>query len=1075
MIAPILAFSIRHRYFILCATLFMAIWGLVSLRHLPIDAVPDITNNQVQINTLSPGLSPTEVEKQITYHLENTLSSIPGLQSTRSISRNGFSQVTAIFAEDVDVYFARQQIGEKLAAVKELLPPGAEPSMGPISTGLGEIYMWSVAYQHPHGIDATRQAGKPGWQPQPSGGYLTPEGQLLKTEAELASYLRTVQDWIIRPQLKGIPGLAEIDAIGGYIKEYHVEPRLDQMQALHISLQDIVEALQHQNLSIGAGYIEHNQQAYVVKADHRLTTPAALQQIVIRTNRSVPIRIGDVADVVIGREMRTGSATANGEEAVIGTAMMLIGANSRTVAQAVDAKLKLINQSLPPDIQALPQLNRTKLVDATIATVTRNLTEGAFLVIVVLFAMLGNFRAACIAACVIPLAMLLTAIGMIQVKISGNLMSLGALDFGLIVDGAIIITENCLRHLTEQTARTGRPLRLRERLTTVMRAAHEMIQPTVYGQTIIILVYVPLLTFGDVEGKMFQPMALTVIGALIAAFVLSLTFVPAAIALFVRNPSHTAGGWVESLSNRFYRPLLERAIGHPLTVISLMLPLLGSAGYLFTLLGQEFVPTLDEKDIALHAIRIPSTSLSQSTAMQRDVEKALLTFAEVDYVFAKTGTAEMATDPMPPNVSDTFVMLKPTHLWPDPYLAKEELIAKLEEKLFQVPGNNYEFTQPIEMRFNELIAGVRSDVAVKIYGDDYSIMQHTAQAIARTLRTLPGTADLKVDHTDGLPLLAITVDDNATSRLGLHAADILETISIGVGGAKAGVIMEGDRRYDVVVKLPEALRNNIHALSQLPVAITARDDEEIAFAPLGTLVTMLHTEGTNEVSRENGKRVLTVQTNVRGIDLGTYVHNAKEAIATQVKIPPGYWIAWGGQFENLLSARQHLLLVVPLSFLLILLLLYSAFGSLSQALLVFSGVPLALSGGIASLWLRDLPFSISAAVGFIALSGIAVLNGLVMMTAINQLRRSGTDRLQAILSGALIRLRPVLMTALVASLGFVPMALATGTGAEVQKPLATVVIGGLLSSTLLTLFVLPALYAYFITTLPFLEEEEETV
>lgn len=1069
MIEKILNFSIRNRVLVLFVTLLVAIWGAFALQRLPIDAVPDITNNQVQINTEKDGMSPDEVEKLITYPIENVLSSIPGLQSTRSISRNSFSQVTAIFDENVDVYFARQQIGERLAAAKEFLPEGAEPKMGPISTGLGEIYMWSVAYTHPRGEGASAKDGKPGWQSD--GSYLTPEGNKLKSELELASYLRTVQDWIIRPQLMGIPGLAEIDAIGGFVRQYHVEPDTNKMQALGITFQDIVEALQHQNLSIGAGYIEHNQQSYVVKADHRLSTPDAIKHVVITARKGVPIRIEDIADVVIGKEMRTGSATANGEEAVIGTAMMLIGANSRTVSKAVDERLKEVNKTLPPDIQAITQLNRTKLVDATINTVVKNLGEGALLVIAVLFAMLGNFRAACIAAAVIPLSMLMTAIGMVQTKISGNLMSLGALDFGLIVDGAVIITENCLRRLSLKTHETGRRLTLKERLNEVTLAAKEMIKPSVYGQAIIIIVYFPLLTFSDVEGKMFEPMALTVIYALVAAFILSVTFVPAMIAMLVRNPSHKSDNWVTSLGKKTYLPLLKATLKTPLVPIGATMGLVAYAFFLFTTLGQEFVPTLDERDLALHAVRIPSTSLTQSTQMQRKVEKTLLTFPEVDYVFSKTGTAEMATDPMTPNVSDTFVMLKECDNWPDPHLCKAELIEKLEEKLFTVPGNNYEFTQPIEMRFNELIAGVRSDVAVKIYGDDYQTLQKTGNAIARVLRNLPGTADVKAGQIDGLPLLQMNVNEESASRLGMHADDILEAVRIGIGGAKAGVVMEGDRRYDIIVKLPEEQRNDPVSLGELPVAVTSHSVADgVAFTPLKDLIALEMTEGVNEINRENGKRIHIVQANVRGVDLGTYVNAAKEAIDKEVKIPPGYWIGWGGQFENLLSARHHLMIVIPISFLLIFMLLYSAFHSMTQAILVFSGVPLALTGGIVALWLRDMPFSISAAVGFIALSGIAVLNGLVMMSYINQLRREGMDRMDAILEGAVTRLRPVLMTALVASLGFVPMALAMGTGAEVQKPLATVVIGGLLSSTLLTLFVLPAFYMWFVKELPVVEE-----
>lgn len=1061
MIEKILNFSIRNRVLIIFVTVLVAIWGWIALQRLPIDAVPDITNNQVQINTERDGLSPTEVEKLISYPIENVLSTIPGLQSTRSISRNGFSQVTAIFDEKVNIYFARQQINERLGEAKEFLPDGAEPKMGPISTGLGEIYMWSVSYKHPKGIKFEIKEGRPGWQKD--GSYLTPEGQRLKTDVELASYLRTVQDWIIRPQLMGTLGLAEVDAIGGYVRQYHVEPDIHKMQALGITFQDIVSALKSQNLSIGAGYIEYNQQSYVVKADHRLTSPKDIMNVVITTKNGVPIRVSDVAEVGIGKEMRTGSATANGEEAVIGTAMMLIGANSRTVSQAVDKRLEQINRTLPLDIQATPLLNRTKLVDATINTVTKNLAEGALFVIAILFAMLGNFRAACIAASVIPLSMLMTAIGMVETKISGNLMSLGALDFGLIVDGAVIITENCLRRLSEHTKEMGRLLTLKERLAVVASAAKEMIKPSVYGQAIIIIVYFPLLTFSDVEGKMFEPMALTVIYALASAFILSLTFVPAMVALWVRNPAHKKENWVFSLGNKVYLPALQKTLKYPYVTVLTTLALVLASGLMFTQLGQEFVPTLDERDIALHAVRIPSTSLSQSTHMQKSVEKALLGFPEVDYVFSKTGTAEMATDPMTPNVSDTFVMLKECSSWPDPRLCKADLIERLEEKLFTVPGNNYEFTQPIEMRFNELIAGVRSDVAVKIYGDDFEVLQKTGNAIARVLKSIPGTADVKVGQVDGLPLLEMNINEEAASRLGMHAEDILDAVSIAVGGAKAGVVMEGDRRFDIIVKLPEAQRNTPATLADLPVAVTTHAiGEAVSFTPLKELISINLTEGVNEINRENGKRMHIVQANVRGLDLGTYVDAAKLAIQQQVEIPSGYWIGWGGQFENMLSARNHLMIVIPISFLLIFMLLYSAFHSMTQSILVFSGVPLALTGGILSLWIRDMPFSISAAVGFIALSGIAVLNGIVMMSAINQLRREGKEKNEAILQGAVARFRPVLMTALVASLGFVPMAFALGTGAEVQKPLATVVIGGLISSTLLTLFVLPTLYQWFV-------------
>ncbi len=1068
MIEKILKFSIYNRYLIVVLTAVIAAYGFYSLRNLPIDAVPDITNNQVQINATAPGLSPFEVEKQVTFAIENGLAGIPGLESMRSLSRNGFSQVTAIFEDHVNVYFARQQINERLAEAKEVLPAGVEPKMGPISTGLGEIYMYTVEYEHPLGQGAKILDGHPGWQSDRT--YLTPERHRLKTKTELASYLRTVQDWIIRPQLNGIRGLAGVDSIGGYVRQYHVEPNINKLTALGLTFQDLITALENNNLSIGAGHIEHNSETYLVKADGRIETSDQIEDVVIDTRKGVPIHIKDVANVAIGKELRTGSATENGQEVVIGTAMMLIGANSRTVALSVDEKMQKINKTLPPDIKAKTILNRTKLVDATIDTVTKNLFEGALLVIVVLFAMLGNFRAAFITALIIPLSMLLTAIGMVKTHISGNLMSLGALDFGLIVDGAVIITENCIRKLAEKQKKLGRLLNLQERLEEVVLSTKEMIQPTVFGQAIILTVYIPLLTFTGVEGKMFEPMAMTVIFALLAALVLSLTFTPAMIALFLTKKIEEKENKINEIAKRCYAPLLEKALQAPGMVVAYAALLVAASLLFFSHLGQEFVPALDEKDIALHAVRIPSTSLSQSTAMQLDVEKTLKKFPQVAFVFSKTGTAEMASDPMPPNVSDTFVMLSPPNEWPNPSLSKNELIAQLEEQLKLLPGNNYEFTQPIEMRFNELIAGVRSDVAVRIFGDDFDIMQRVADDIAGTLRKIKGAADVKTAQTDGLPVLEVKVNREATKRLGISTHEILNTISIAIGGGKAGMILEGDRRFDLMVRLPEILREDPEALGNLPIALPKNDDlsgKGYRYIPLKEVATIAMTEGINEITRENGKRAIIVQANVRGNDLGSFVAAAKKNIHSQVKVPPGYWLDWGGQFENLISARNHLLIVIPLCFALIFILLFTALKSIKESLIVFSGVPMALTGGIMALWLRDIPFSISAAVGFIALSGIAVLNGLVMVTYINQLlqERESLDRdgkvegiRQTVFQGALTRLRPVLMTALVAALGFIPMAFASGTGAEVQKPLATVVIGGLFSSTFLTLFVLPCLY-----------------
>ncbi len=1067
MIEKVLSFSITYRYLIALLTACIAAYGIYALKNLPIDAVPDVTNNQVQINTSALGYSPIEVEKQITFPIETALSGIPGLESTRSLSRNGFSQVTAIFQDKVDIYFARQQINERLTEARESLPPGADPKMGPISTGLSEVYMWAVNFD-PVMRQKKVHEGRYGWQED--GSYVTPEGDRLKSDVELAAYLRTVQDWVIRPQLKGIKGLAGVDAIGGFVRQYHVEPDPEKMISLGIPLKDLLEAIKDNNLNIGAGYIEHGGESYLVKADGRIETPEHISSIVVTTRENVPISIGDIATVGIGKELRSGSASENGSEAVIGTAMMLIGANSRTVATAVKEKLELINETLPVGIEAKPVLSRIKLIDTTIHTVATNLAEGAILVIAVLFMFLGNFRAALITALVIPLSMLMTAIGMVQTKISGNLMSLGAIDFGLIVDGAVIIAENCLRKLSEKQREFGRILTLEERLHEVLQASKEMIQPSVFGQAVIITVYLPILTLSGIEGKMFEPMALTVIYALVAAFILSLTFVPAMVAIFVSGKVSEKENILIHAAKSLYEPLLRSIVKVPYMITTGAVSLVIAAGFLFNSLGQEFIPTLDELDIAVQASRIPSTSLTQATAMQLGVEKTLKGFDEVAFVFSKTGTAEMASDPMPPYASDTFVILKPRHEWANADRSKNDLIEAMETELEKLPGNTYEFTQPIEMRFNELIAGVRSDVAVKIYGDDFQLMKKTADSIAAILRKVPGAADVVVDKTDGLPTLEINVNREAMSRHHLNMRDVLEMVEVAIGGGKAGIILEGDRRYDLMVRLPEDIRKEVAMLEKLPISLPPenfkKEEKEghkdtYAYIPLKEVADLKVTTGLNQISRENGKRLVMVQTNVRGSDLSTFIETAKQKIAEEAKIPPGYWIEWGGQFENLLSARERLMVVVPICFAVIFLLLYTAFHSVRHAALVFTGVPLALTGGIAALWLRDIPFSISAAVGFIALSGIAVLNGLVMVSYINQLIKQGMPWDESIVKGALTRFRPVAVTALVASLGFLPMALAQGAGAEVQRPLATVVIGGLISSTLLTLIVLPALYTLF--------------
>jgi cobalt-zinc-cadmium resistance protein CzcA len=1004
------------------------------------------------------------MEKQVTFPIEAALAGTPGLESTRSFSRNGFAQVTAIFADRTDIYFARQQVSERITEVRTALPPAVDVKMGPISTGLGEVYWWAVEYLPPRERTLAR-VGRPGWQPD--GTYVTPEGERLTDEFQRLVYLRTVQDWIIRPQMKTVPGIAGADAIGGFVKQFHVQPDPARLAAYGLSFDQIVHAIEAGNVSRGANIVERNGEGFVVRSSGRVEKLAEIENIVVATRGAVPVRISDVADVLVGRELRTGSASMNGSEVVLGTALMLVGGNSRTVAAAAATKIEEINRTLPPGIRARTVLNRTQLVDATIQTVATNLAIGALLVVLVLFLLLSNFRAAIITALVIPITMLMTAAGMLQGKISANLMSLGALDFGLIVDGAIIIAENSLRHLAERQHLHGRALTLIERLDTVTGAATEMIKPTVFGQAIIILVYVPLLTFSGVEGKTFEPMAMTVIMALAAAFVLSLTFVPAMIAIVITGRvRETENVFVRALKT-LYRPALFFALRWPTAVIAAAIVLCGSAAALFSHLGQEFVPTLDEKNILMEVRRIPSTSLAQSQSMQLTLEKVVSQIPQVAFVFSRAGTPELAADPMPAYAADTYVIMKPRDAWPDPDLPRDELIQQLQTAASKSPGNAFSFTQPIQMRFNELIAGVREDLAIKIFGDEFAPMQSAAGQIASVLRSVDGATDVKVEETQGLPVLDIKIDKAEIARRGLRLADVQEVIGIAIGGASAGLVFEGDRRFQIVVRLPDEVRNNTSALENLPLVLPATGLGSAPITiPLRQVATFEFSEGPNQISRENGKRRVVVTANARGRDIGSLVEEAQRKIAEQVVLPPGYWLAWGGQFENLMAARQRLMIVVPLCFALIYFLLLSALGSARDALLVFTAVPLALTGGVAALWLRDMPFSISAAVGFIALSGVAVLNGLVMLTFIRQLLQHGASKHDAITRGALIRLRPVAMTALVASLGFVPMAIATGTGAEVQKPLATVVIGGLVSATLLTLLVLPALYAQFSGVLP---------
>jgi cobalt-zinc-cadmium resistance protein CzcA len=1049
LIGAVLDIAVRFRWAMIVITLGVALIGAFNLLRLPIDAVPDITNVQVQINTEVPALSPEQVETQVTYPIETGLAGIDGLEFTRSISRNGFSQVSAIFEEGTDIYFARQQVNERLSPITSSLPDGAEPSMGPISTGLGEVLMYSIEYKHPGGKGAPT-GGATGWQTD--GSFVTENGDRLDTELSQAAYLRTVQDWIVAPLMRSTDGVAGIDSIGGFEKKYLVQPDPVRLTGYGLAFGDLITALEAANLAEGANFVDRAGEALLARVDARLGSIEDINEAVITTREGVPIRIADVATVSIGGELRTGAASLNGDEAVIGTVLMRAGENSRTVAAGAAERLEEVRASLPDGVEAAVVYNRSSLVDATIATVEKNLIEGALLVIVILFLMLGNFRAAMIAALVIPFSMLMAAIGMNRLGVSGNLMSLGALDFGLIVDGAVIIVENSVARLATRQHHEGRLLSLGERLTETRLAAQEMIKPTVYGQAIILLVYAPLLTFTGVEGKTFSPMAITVMLALASAFVLSLTFVPAMIAVFLNKKlTETEVKPVRMVKER-YGPLLRKAVARPWPVIGVGVGVFAASAFAFTFIGSEFTPQLDERDLAVQSLRIPSTSLERSIGMQRRVEDRLEQFPQVALVFSRTGTAEVASDPMPPNASDGYIILKPREEWPDPSLAKDDLVAEMESELGNQIGNVYEFSQPIELRFNELIAGVRGDVAVKIYGQDLTTMSAAANEVAGVLRGVQGAADVKVQQVTGFPTLDIAFDRPTIARYGLKVEDVAQSVAIALGGRPAGLVFEGDRRFDVIVRLSNEARNDPDQLGALPVLLPSGTT-----VPLRSLAKFRVIEGLAEVRRELGSRVVVVSSNVRERDLGSFVEEAQGLVASEVKLPAGAFMEWGGQYQNLRAAQERLTLIVPICFALVLLLLYMALGGWVPALAVFSAIPMALAGGVFALILRGMPFSVSAAVGFMALSGVAVLNGLVMMTAIRQRLDHGMPIDEAITDGALARLRPVLMTALVASLGFVPMALATGTGAEVQRPLATVVIGGLITATALTLFVLPAI------------------
>jgi cobalt-zinc-cadmium resistance protein CzcA len=1031
----LIALSIERRWLVLLAVLAMAAIGIYNYGRLPIDAVPDVTNVQVQINTAAPGYSPLEVEQRITYPVEAVLAGLPHLETYRSLSRYGLSQVTVVFDEGTDIHFARQLVSQRLQDARENLPAGVVPALGPIATGLSEIYQWTVE-------------SEPGAK-KPDGTPYTPTD------------LREIQDWIIKPQLRTVPGVTDINSIGGFDKEYLVAPNTATLSSYGLELNDIVHALERNNSNVGAGYIEREGEQYLVRAPGQAASIDDIGNIVVTSVNGIPVRVRDVAEVGIGRELRTGAATENGVEVVLGTVVMLIGENSRKVAQAVDARMLEINRSLPKGVKAVTVYDRTVLVEKAIATVRKNLVEGAILVIAVLFFFLGNLRAALLTALVIPLAMLFTFSGMVAGGVSANLLSLGALDFGIIVDGAVVIVENCVRRLAGAQHRLGRLLTREERFAEVFAAAREARRPLIYGQLIIMIVYLPIFALTGIEGKMFHPMAFTVVFALLGAMILSVTFVPAAVALFIGRKVDEKDSRVMLAARRWYAPALDYALANRAVVLVFAGLVIALAVLMATRLGTEFAPNLDEGDMAVLTVRVPGTSLTQSVKMQQQIETTLMReVPEIARVFARIGTAEIASDPMPPSVADSFIIFKPESAWPKPRRSRAAVQSAIRTALERLPGNSYEFSQPIQLRVNELISGVRSDVAVKLFGDDLAVLEATAGQIAASLRTVAGAAEVQVEATSGLPILQIRVDRERAARMGLNIGDVQEMIATATAGRVAGTLFEGDRRFDIVVRLPEDLRADIDALRRLPVALPGTKEGGHSFITLGEIATFDVAPGPNQLSREEGKRRVVITANVRGRDIGSFVAAAQARIAQDVRIAPGYWTAWGGQFEHLTAAAERLRLIVPASLLLVFVLLYLVFNNLRDGLLVFTGIPFALAGGVAALWARGIPLSMSAAVGFIALSGVAVLNGLVLIAFIRSLREEGMALPEAVRDGALARLRPVLMTALVASLGFVPMALATGTGAEVQRPLATVVIGGVLSSTVLTLLLLPVLYEW---------------
>lgn len=1014
MLSKVIAFALKNRLLVLGLTVLLVGWGVWSALRLPIDAVPDVTNVQVQVNTNAPALSPLEVERQITLPVELAMAGLPAVEEVRSLSRFGLSQVTVVFHEGTDIYFARQQVQERLQEAREEIPAGVgAPEMGPISTGLGEIFQYVVESKD---LDATE--------------------------------LRTLHDWVVAPQLRAVPGVAEVNAFGGFQKQYQVLLRPEALVQYGVTLDEVLEAVAANNANAGGGYVTRGAEQLVVRGVGQVGSLDQIRAIVVASRGGTPVRVGDVADVAIGHTIRQGAVTKDGRgEVVTGIVMMRMGENSRTIVDGVKARFAAAAASLPAGVSLRPFYDRTELVERTIATVERNLVEGALLVVVVLFLLLGNLRAALVVALSIPLSMLFAVGMMAKVGIAGSLMSLGAIDFGLVVDGSVVMAENAMRRLAER--REGRGF-----LRTVHAACAEVGRPILFGVGIIVVVYLPILSLQGVEGKMFRPMALTVVFALIGSLALTFLLTPVLISLMLRGKVEEKDVWPMRKAKRLYGPALEWTLGNGRKVLAGAGVSVAAALLAFPLLGSEFIPRLDEGSLAIQVMRLPSISLEESVRQSTVMERRLMDAFpdEIADVVSKTGRAEIATDPMGVNVSDVLVMLKPRAEWRRAE-TKAELEAEMGEVLKEIPGMVFSFSQPIELRVNELVAGVRSDLAIKVYGDDLDVLRAKADEIVAAVSRFDGASGFKAQQLTGLPQLEVTALPDRLARHGIDAADVMRTVEA-VGGVPATTVLEGQRRFALTVRFAEEARRSPEAIAALLVAAPAGER-----VPLGQLARIEEVQGPADISHEDGSRLVIVEGNVRGRDMGSFVAEVRAMFDDgRVTLPPGYRVDFGGQFENLERGTRRLMLVVPLSLLLIFVLLFAAFGSVRQAVLVFSGIPLAVVGGVLALLLRGMPFSISAGVGFIALFGIAVLNGVVLVSHINALRRDGRSLSDAVREGGMTRLRPVLTTALVASLGFVPMALSGGAGAEVQRPLATVVIGGLATSTLLTLLVLPLLY-----------------